>query len=256
MQLQAFHDIETRQINFLDSRYYTNDGKIFWPSVTTILDVYPKGFGFDQFLKDVGNNVSEIANRAAAIGSKTHQLTELLNNGEELKWADDEGNARYTLEEWKLVLRFYDFWQKCAPTLIANEKNFCSEKLRFGGTLDRVLKIAGKTYLVDIKTSNYIHKSHELQLAAYAELWNEFNPHEPIDRTAVLWLKAQIRTDKIDLEKEIFQGLSEAGAWQLKFFDRHYSDAFKIFKHTQAIFEEENPNYKPMNLILPDRIKL
>lgn len=256
MELQAFHDTDLRQINFLDSRYYTFDGKKFLPSVTTILEVYPKGFGFDQWLKDMGSNASMVAERAAAIGSKIHQLTEELNNGQELKWADEEGNAYFTLDEWKLLLRYADFWGKLTPELIANEKSFCSEKLEYGGTLDRVLKIAGKRYLVDIKTSNYLHTSHELQLSAYAELWNEFNPHEPIEGTGILWLKANIRTDKIDIDKEIFQGVSESGAWQLKIYERHYTDAFKIFKHTQAIWKEENPRYVPANMVLPDRIKL
>lgn len=255
--IHTIHKPEVEQINFLDQRFYTNDnGKTFYPSVTTILEVYPKGFGFESWLKDVGNNATEIANRAAEIGSKVHDLTEQLNMGIQLSWADEFGIAKYTKQEWEMILRYADFWKKCTPKLIANEKGFCSEVLGFGGTIDRVVIIGGKRYLIDIKTSNYLHKSQELQLAAYATMWNNFNPQSPIEETAILWLKPSIRTEKIDVEKGIYQGVSEAGAWQLKTFERHYTDAYKIFEFTHAIWKEENPTYKPANKILPDRIML
>lgn len=256
MITQIFHKPEIQQINFADSRYYTKDNKTFWPSVTEVLSVYPKGHGFNEWLKQVGEKANEIANKAAEIGSEVHQLTELLNAGEEITWADENGKAKYTIEKWKMLLRFENFWKQCTPELIANEQSFCSPELGYGGTIDRVLKIAGKLWLVDIKTSNYLHKSYELQLASYAQLWNESNPTKPIEQTGILWLKSSNRTAKIDVEKEIYQGFTEAGAWQLKSFERHYTDSYRIFEHTLAIWREENPNYKPMNLILPDTIKL
>ncbi len=252
----AIHQPDLKQINFLDSRFYTFNGVEFFPSVTTILDVYPKGFGFNQWLKDVGSNATEIAERSAKIGSLVHNVTEMLNAGEEITWVNEQGQCLYTQHEWELILRFADFWTKCNPELISNEESFCSKALGFGGTLDRVVVLNGKRWLIDIKTSNYIHTSHELQISAYAVLWNEFNPTIPIHETAILWLKANTRTDKIDVEKEIYQGTSNAGAWQLKKFDRHYLDAYEVFKHTQAIWSEENPRFVPLNYTLPDRIKL
>jgi len=248
----VFHNTEAKQINYLDNRYYTLDEKTYYPSVTTILEVFPKGFGFEQWLKDVGSNASEIANRAAESGSKVHSATEFFHEGVEILWANEHGLPNYTFQEWEMILRYKEFWTKCQPELIANETMFCSDELRFGGTLDRVVMIAGKRWLIDVKTSNYLHKSYELQLSAYAEMWNLFNPSIPIEETGILWLKANTRTDKIDVEKNIFQGIG----WQVKTFERHYSDAFKIFKHAQAIWEEENPTYKPLNKIYPDRIKL
>lgn len=254
----VIHNPEQQKIFVLGEGFYPSptDKDKFYPGCTTILDVYPKGHGFQQFLKDVGNNANEIVERAGQFGSKIHASTELLNNGGELTWIKENGEGNFTLDEWKCLLRYYDFWQKINPVLLANELKLCSDKLRYGVTIDRVVKINGRMFLIDIKTSNYIHKSHELQLAANAIIWNEFNPNNPIDRTAVLWLKANIRTDKIDFEKDVYQGVSDAGSWQLKTFDRHYSEAFKIFQMTQAIWEEENPNYKPANKILPDRISL
>lgn len=248
----VFHEKEAQQITVLDNRFYTNDNKSYYPSVTTILEVYPKGFGFEQFLKDVGSNAKEIVERAAEQGSKVHAATEHLHTGSPLKWADEEGKPIYTLKEWEMILKFKAFWDKYKPELIANEKSFCSESLGFGGTLDRVIMLAGVRFLVDIKTSNYLHKSHELQLAAYATLWNELNPSQPIEQTAILWLNASTRTEKTDLEKHIYQG----SGWQLKCFDRHYTDSFRIFQHTHALWKEENPVYKPLNQIYPDTITL
>lgn len=246
----VYHNAETQQINYLDNRYYTNDGLIFFPSVTTILEVYPKGFGFNQWLKDVGNNAVEIADRAAVIGSKIHDACDQLNNGREILWADEKGNGFYSIDEWKMILNYSKFWELSGAQLIASETNFCSGTLGYGGTIDLIVMINGKRWLIDIKTSNYLHTSHELQVAAYANLWNESN--EPIDQTAILWLKAATRTEKVDHSKGIIQGIG----WQVKTFDRHYRDAFKIFQHTHEIWKEENPRYVPLNMVYPDRMKL
>lgn len=259
MRKQIFHNEKAQQINVLDSRYYTNDGTKFYPSVTTILDVYPKGFGFNQWLRDVGSNAEQIADRAAETGSRVHKACEMLNNGVELAWIDENGKSEYTVEEWKMILRYSDFFKSSGAEIVANEANFCNSDLGYGGTLDLVVNIGGNRWLIDIKTSNYLHTSHELQVAAYATLWNA--AHAPlakpddtntIDQTAILWLKAATKTEKTDHEKGIYQG----AGWQLKTFDRHYSEAYKIFQHTHAIWKEENPNYKPANLIYPDRINL
>lgn len=260
MSKQVFHEKEQQKIFVLGEGFYPSP-KIadkFYPGCTTILDVFPKGFGFQQYLKDVGNNATEILERAGAFGSKVHASTEELNNGAELRWISKDGSANYTIEEWKSVLRYFDFWKKCEPELIANELKMCSDDLRFGLTLDRVLMINGKRFLVDIKTSNYLHKTYELQTAACSVMWNHFNPDQPIEHTAILWLKANVRTSKIDHEKLIYQGVTDAGAWQLKVYETHYYDSFKLFEHVQAIWESlpENKNYKPKNLIFPDRIKL
>jgi hypothetical protein len=253
---RIFHNEELKQINFLDNRYYLwhNDKgeEVYFPSVTTILNVYPKGFGFDQWLKDVGNNAQQIVERAGELGSKIHECCEHLNNGKQLKWLNEDGKPQYTLQEWEMLLRYYEFWTTCAPVLIANEQSTFNPAEEYAGTLDMVVMIGGVRWLLDIKSSNYLHKTYELQMAAYAMAWNVRNPDEPIEQTGILWLKASTLTSKIDLEKRIFQGKG----WQIKSFERHYTDAYKIFKHVQAIWKEENPNYKPANKIYPDNIKL
>lgn len=238
----------TQQITFADSRFYSSDGENWFPSVTHILDVYPKGFGFNEWLKQVGNNATQIVERAAEVGSKIHKATEDLNNGLELEWND----KLYSQEEWEMILKYVEFWNMTKPKLLANELSMCSSELGYGGTLDRSVEINGVRWLLDVKTSNYIHKTHELQLAAYAMMWNIKFPNQKIDRTGIIWLKANTRTDKIDHVKLVYQGKG----WQIVTFDRNYEESFKIFQHTHAIWKEENPNPKPLNLVYPMKVKL
>lgn len=240
------------QITLFDDRFYTKDGKNYFPSVTTILDVYPKGFGFNQWLKDVGNNAQQIMERAGEFGTHVHDATEKLNHGLELELFNAEGKEHYTLEEWEAILKYKQFWDLVKPKLIANELSMCSPKLGYGGTIDRIIEINGKLWLIDIKTSNAMRKTYEMQLASYVKLWEEENPKQPIYGVAVIWLKASTRTEKIDFDKNVFQGKG----WQFVTFDRHHNDTFKLFEHTHAIWKEENPVFVPANKVLPMKIKL
>lgn len=250
--MKIFHNPEIQQINFLDERFYTVDNETFYPSVTTVLEVYPKGYGFIQWLKDNGNNADEVVRRAAEQGSNVHDAIDEYLKGNPIEWGANGSN--YLFEEWQMICKFIEFWQALKPTLYASEVKIISEKFKLGGTIDIVCEInfnnKKERWLIDTKTSNGIHTSHELQLAAYAKMWNEQHPELKIDRTGVMWLKAQTRgADK--------KGVSIQGkGWQIKEFPRHYEDAFKLYEHTRAIWDEENPDYKPKNLTYPDRFQL
>jgi hypothetical protein len=248
--MKTFHNPENKQVNFLDERFYTVDGETFYPSVTTVLNVYPKGFGFDNWLKELGHNADEVLRRAGTQGTNVHDAVDNIIKGMEITWADENGNQRYTLDEWMMILRFQEFWETYQPELLANEFNLISAEYRLGGTIDLVCMIGGLRWLIDFKTSNGIHTTHELQMAAYAMMFNEKNPEMPIDRTGILWLKANTRG--ADAKGKKMQGKG----WQVIEFPRHYTEAFKLFTYVRAIWDEENPNYKPKNLIYPDRVKV
>jgi hypothetical protein len=49
-------DTSTRQITLLDARFYRNEDGVFVPSVTTILEAYPKDAAFYQWLKNNGQD--------------------------------------------------------------------------------------------------------------------------------------------------------------------------------------------------------
>ena len=250
--MKVYFDGNAKQINVLDERFYESSKNpgVYYPGVTTILEAYYKGYGFYEWLKQVGYNADEILKKAGDEGSMIHNMIDNYQSGLEINWITPEGKENYSLHIWQMMCKTVEFFTIYKPEKITNEFSMCSEKLRYGGTVDFICKLKGKIYLIDYKSSNYLHKSHELQVAAYAMMWNELNPQYKIDKTAILWLKAATRgEDK--------KGISIQGAgWQLKEFDRRYEDAFKLFQHTQAIWEEENPNYKPKNLTYPSFFKI
>ena len=242
--MKIFNDNEARQINILDERFYQSqkNPEIYYPSVTTILDAYYKGYGFHDWLKQVGYNADTIVEKAAEQGSNVHNMIDLYIKGFKVSWVDDEMKQNYNLNEWEMFIKFIEFWETYNPDVLVSEFTMVSDELKFGGTVDFIGTINGERWLIDFKTSNYIHKTHELQLAAYAVMWNELNPEHPIERTGILWLNALTRG--ADKSGKKIQGKG----WQIKEFERPIEDAFKLFQHTQAIWNEENPNYKPKNL--------
>jgi len=239
---------DNKQINILDSRFYRRNNK-FYPSVSSILNFFPKNKYFETFLKDVGYNADIIAAKAAFEGSQVHNAIEKLIKGEQIEWIDPQGNALYTLEVWKMILKFVDFWKTYHPTLIAVEYHLFSDEHEYAGTADLICKINNKLWLIDIKTSNSLHTSHELQLAAYAMAWNETHS-EPIEQTGIMWLKAATR--KPDKKGEKMQG----EGWQMKTFDRSIIESFKLFQNIHELYRLENPNSRPVTESLPISVKL
>lgn len=252
--MKMFHNSENKQINFLDERFYTKDGETYYPSVTTVLDVYPKGFGFNNWLKDLGHNADDVLKIAGAEGSVVHDFIDRIINGETVTWEQviaEVGNQKLnSFNIWMMILKFVEFWQTYNPVVLGNEFNIISDDMRLGGTIDLVCIINGERWLIDFKTSNAIHTTHELQMAAYAKMFNEKNPDTPIHRTGILWLKAA--TSGVDAKGKSMQGKG----WQIKEFSRHYNEAFQLFIHVRAIWDQENPNYKPKNEIYQDYVKL
>lgn len=250
--MKIFFNNDAQQVNVADERFYKSNKnpEIYYPSVTTILEAYYKGYGYYEWLKQVGFNADEIMKKAGEQGTNVHSMIDAYLAGAPVKWLNGNDEMIHTLDEWQMFCRFIDFFETFKPEILIHEFKIVSDSLMFGGTIDLVCKINDKIWLIDFKTSNYIHKTHELQIAAYATAWNELNPNYYIDRTGILWLKAATRGN--DKTGKSIQG----EGWQLKEFGRIYQDAFELFKHTQAIWNEENPNYKPKNLTYPVSFQL
>ncbi len=247
--MKVFHDAKLEQINFLDERFYFN-GELYFPSVTTILEVYPKGYGFTEWLKGVGFNSDEIVRRAGEQGSRVHDMIDQFLKGFEVNWVSSEGKHLYSLDEWEMFLRFIDFWKEFKPEIIANETKVCSRKLKYGGTIDLVCKINKEVWLIDFKTSNALYPSYDLQIGAYSRAWNELNPKIKVERHAILWVKSQTRG--ADKTGKKIQGKN----WILKEPDRPLEELTRVFNHCHAIWEVEHPNYEPKNKTLPSKIHI
>ena len=70
----------------LNGRWYAPIGEtdpvLFKPSVTTILNVWDKGVGFETWLKNNGWRSDEIKDKAAELGTIVHELIDRLVRGE------------------------------------------------------------------------------------------------------------------------------------------------------------------------------
>ena len=235
-----------KQVNVLDSRFYRREGN-YYPSVTSVLNYFPKNQFFHAWLKDVGHNSEIIANKAAGEGTQVHQAVDAFLNGAEITWIDEYGNAKYNLDVWRMILKFADFWNTHKPELIATEYHLFSDEHKYAGTADLVVRMFDNIWLLDLKTSNSLHTSYDLQLAAYATAWNETHD-EKVTHTGILWVKANTRSEG---KGDKIQGKG----WELKFVN-DIEKNFKMFKNIYEIYTLENPNFKPVTEMLPTSVKI
>lgn len=240
------YSADNKQVNVLDQRFYRRDGK-YYPSVSSILNYFPKNAFFHSWLKDVGHNSDIIASKAAWEGTQVHDAAEKLMLGKEILWLKEDGSTNYSLDVWRLILRFADFWNKTKPELIATEYHLFSDEHQYAGTTDIICRIDGKLWLLDIKTSNSLHTSHNLQLSSYAKAWNETH-NEHIEGTGIVWLKANTRNEG---KGNKIQGKG----WELKVVE-DVDTNFEMFLKVYDIYKLENPNVKPYTEILPISIKI
>lgn len=264
MRRTIFHFPEAEQINVFDERYYKKpDEEVYYPSVTQVLNIYPKGVWFAQWLKEVGLNADAIRDKAAESGSKVHNAIEKFLCGEEISYfrkiriTDENGISKeveeivYSLEEWQMICKFMEFYDQYVVRVIAVEQKMISDKLRTGGTIDMVAELRdGFIWDIDFKTSNSVQKTHEIQQAVYSEMWNEQPDNDvKIQRAGILWLKAKTRGPARSGDK--IQGKG----WQVKEIE-DIGHCMKLWEHTRALYDEENPNDVPKNLEYPDKFKL
>jgi hypothetical protein len=238
---------DNKQINILDQRFYKRNDK-YYPSVSSILQFYPKGKYFEDWLKSNGYNSDIIASKAAAEGTQVHNAAEQFLNGKEITWIEEDGHVNYNLDVWKMILKFADFWNREKPELVATEYHLFSDKYEYAGTADLIVRLRGKLWLLDIKTSNSLHTSYDMQLSAYAQAWNETHD-EPVTDMGIIWLKASTRGE--DKKGEKIQG----AGWQLKIIE-NMDKNFEMFTKIQDIYKLENPDSVPYSQILPISVKL
>ena len=239
---------EMQQINFLDRRVYKRGEDLYYPSVTSILSHMPKNKFFENWIKDVGHNADLIMRRAAEEGTAVHNAVEDLVAKKEITWMDDFGNAKYSLDVWVMILKAYEFFETYKPEVIASEYFTYSDEHQYAGTTDLIVKLDGVVWLLDVKTSNSVHKSHELQLAAYAKAWEEMGG-DKIERTGILWLKSAKRTAS---KKE---GVYQGKGWEIVEADDTDKN-FELFKLIYQLYRIDNPTTQPIYNSYPTTIQL
>lgn len=225
--------IQTREEHWYESP--SNPG-VFYPSVTTILQVYPKGKFFEKYLSNLSGEeeAKSILKEAGERGTRVHEATERLEHGDQLNVND------FNVSEWLLIKGFVDWHKEHRPDVLHTEYRVVSDEMRTGGTIDRVYKLNGKMTVFDIKTSkSAIHDSYWLQLAAYSEMYENLHDVE-IEQVAILRLTPQ---RKCGYEYVI----RTRDEWKKDLYDFH---------HTQAIWDRQNPNATPGFVDVPEELSL
>jgi hypothetical protein len=226
---------DAQQITMPDSRYYLRNGE-YYPSITYVLQYYPKGKFFEDWLKQVGNNADYIVRKSAEDGTKVHSMIEDYLNGEELNFLSLNKQPLYDTNIWTMFLKFVEFWETHKPTLIETEVHLFSDELKVAGTCDLVCEINGELWIIDFKTSNHIHTTYEFQTAVYGKCYEECFEKKP-ERYGILWLKSAKRKPA----KDKIQGKG----WELFESSRTQEENLHLFNTVKTIFDLENPNHSP-----------
>lgn len=149
---------------------YEFDG-IVVPRVTAILS----DMLHEDYLMDWSNYLGlykhqkykDVLDAAADKGSYVHNgIEDYIQNGVELDSSNIPQEYLYEVTNaWNSFLKWWEIIRKAGGEVIMQEQELVCQW--YGGTLDILLKINDKVYLVDFKTSNNLSYKYCLQLAAY-----------------------------------------------------------------------------------------
>lgn len=178
-------DEEIKQINLFDERFYQiEDVDLF--NVTGWLEAFPKGNGYNQWLKNT-KDPEAVRDEAAQLGSGVHKLIELTLHGEKIKWSDVNN-----IDIWERYLGWCNFWKDLQTdpnkTLDIEKKIKRVEtlpklteyivydfELETAGTVDKKIKIIYDDddysfVILDWKSGNNIYDTAHIQVATYMEI--------------------------------------------------------------------------------------
>ena len=148
-------------INSKTSTYYNKDGENV-PRVTEILSRMIHSDGLMYWANSLGFKglrYKEVLNNAANVGTIAHTAIE--------KFLKEKIKSNNNIPFLGFMLWYSIITNDIGLSI---EVIYVEHKLSckwFGGTLDALLKIGDKVYLVDFKTSNHVTFTYFLQLAAY-----------------------------------------------------------------------------------------
>jgi PD-(D/E)XK nuclease superfamily len=153
----------------------THINGIWFPSVTTILNVKPKPW-LDKWKERWGILAIRKMKIAAAVGDEFHKSVERCLNGVyNINTPSIDGKEMPSLIP--RVEKMMDSWIGWANSVkgvvSGTELKVLSKKYGYSGTLDAVGTLEGVTCVYDWKTSGKIYDDMQLQLAAYAQAYNE-----------------------------------------------------------------------------------
>lgn len=176
MQRLMLKIIDVPKDQKIDSIYEYNN--ILVPRVTSILSAMLHEDYLMKWSNSIGlyqhKKYEDVLNMSADIGSFVHSAIEkFLSKNEPLDINNIPLNYRFKVNNafnsfllwWNIISSNNDI-----KILMTEETLVCKY---FGGTLDLLIQINGKIYLVDFKTSNHPSYKYFLQLSAYRYMLRE-----------------------------------------------------------------------------------
>lgn len=247
----GFFDAKAKRMDIYDRRfYYSPKSDKYYINLTTVIkEGGPTSPHLITWFKQVGLNADQILKEAGDFGSAVHDLIDKNLKGEDSYWMDDTGRQLCPRDVWEAFLKFVEFRKIHKPFVYANELIMISEFFDCGMTGDMICKIGDENWIIDFKSSNYIHEDHFIQVAVTAYTWNEYFPEHPIHRVGLLHLKADTRGP--DKKGKKLQGKG----WQVVEPPKHYKHYIPAFKRRMEEWKEKNPVYNPRMFSLPTMIK-
>ena len=246
------------RIDLFDQRWYTiqqdNETEVDVPSVTTILGILDKGYGFQQWLMDVGHNAPAIRDKAGLLGSTVHNLAENTLLGDTVIY-DDHSIGWWAWERYMYWCEMYR--EICKDNKVEFEPDDIEKvvydlDLGVAGTLDWIPKINGKRKVFDWKTGTLIDRaSAELQVIVYAKFFEKITGEE-VDEAFIGWIPDQkpnkkgyriISVPVNDKQYDVFK--SQVGLWYWK--NGKEKPRFRTYR-TEMNMDYINSD-KPINLI-------
>lgn len=151
--------------------YKTSSGKIV-PGVTTIsgqLDK-PALLSWANRIGLEGYELNKYVDDLANVGELAHKMVSCYFSGEKV---DTDDYTKKEISRAKNAFKSFKNWVSDDIEVILHEKKIISDKLLYGGTPDLLVKIKGKTKLIDFKTGSGIYDEYFIQLAGYALILEE-----------------------------------------------------------------------------------
>jgi len=238
------------QITIADERWYVKSdeegNRLFVPSVTWITSFYPKGKGFEMWLKKMGEDADEVKMAAAEKGSRIHKACVDLIDGKTVKmdsvYTDDEGEDKeLTLEEFEAVMSFVDFCKEYKPEFIDREFVVWSDEHNYAGTVDILCEIGGIPYIIDLKSSQGVYSSHIIQVSAYKNAFME-------------GLVVEGEDDPLEINLAILQLGYRKNKKRFKF--NEIDDQFDLFLSARNIWENETKGIEPFKKDYPYELSI
>lgn len=160
---EALKEVTSFNINI--NSIYRNKNNNIVPRVTEVLSETMDStylIKWANVLGLKGQVYEKVLSKAADIGIEAHSIIEkyILSTMEKKEPPVDDNIPYNSFLTW-----YYNISSNNIVTPIYSELSLYNDYV--GGTLDLLIEINGRKYIVDFKTSNHIYEKYYLQLAAY-----------------------------------------------------------------------------------------